>query len=135
MQARHYTWRQDVVEHALHLAPVTGTGGKPYLFGAGPNQRPIEIRDFHIMTTPVTQALWEHVMGSNPAERTGPRLPVENVSWDHITEPGGFLERTDRMAPGEPLQTAEVDAYTRGGDQSTEPAWPLRHVRQCLGMV
>jgi formylglycine-generating enzyme required for sulfatase activity len=93
MQPLSYSWRQNGVEHVLHFAPVAGTGGKPYLFGAGPNQRLIEIRDFHIMSTPVTQALWAHVMGSNPAERTGARLPVENVSWDHITEPGGFLER------------------------------------------
>ena len=72
--------------------PVAGTAGRPYLFGAEPTRRPIEIRDFHVMSTPVTQALWTRVMGSNPAERDQPRHPVENVSWDHITGAGGFLD-------------------------------------------
>jgi hypothetical protein len=36
-------------------------------------------------STPVTQALWTHVMGSNPAVRPDLRSPVENVSWDDIT--------------------------------------------------
>jgi hypothetical protein len=32
-------------------------------------------------------------MGDNPALQRDPRCPVENVSWEHITEPGGFLDR------------------------------------------
>jgi formylglycine-generating enzyme len=32
-------------------------------------------------------------MGENPAVRRDPRCPVENVSWERITEPGGFLDR------------------------------------------
>ena len=54
-------------------------GGTPYLFGVGPNRRPIEVRDFRIATTPVTQALWLHVMGSNPSTRRELLCPVENV--------------------------------------------------------
>ena len=44
-------------------------------------------------TTPVTQALWLHVMGQNPAKFEDLKSPVENVSWDHISAPGGFLDR------------------------------------------
>src|SRR4051812_19001211 len=93
MERSVYTWSDNGLEHELRLVPVTGTAGTPYLFGRTPNQQPIEIRDFHIATTPVTQALWTHVMGSNPAARTDPRAPVENISWEHITGTGGFLER------------------------------------------
>ena len=89
-----YKWRADDNEHELRLVRVPGTEGTPYLFGAGESRRPIELREFLIATTQVTQALWTHVMGSNPAVGgRGPRRPVENVSWDDITEPGGFLER------------------------------------------
>jgi formylglycine-generating enzyme required for sulfatase activity len=93
MQTLNYTWRGDDGEHELRFAPVAGTAGKPYLFGAEPNRRPIEIRDFHMSTTPVTQALWTRVMGSNPETRAHLRRPVDKVSWDHITGDGGFLQR------------------------------------------
>src|SRR5882672_2547829 len=72
-----YEFRAGDAEHELRLVPVPGTKGTPYLFGAGPNRRPIEVRDFHIAITPVTQALWMHVMGSNTAERSDLRRPVE----------------------------------------------------------
>lgn len=90
---RAYRWRADGAEHELRLVRVPGTGGTPYLFGAGANRLPVHVRDFHIGTTPVTQALWMHVMGTNPAARPDPRCPVENVSWDQITGSGGFLDR------------------------------------------
>jgi len=93
MRTLSYKWHADDAEHELRLVPVPGTAGKPYLFGAGPNRRAIEIPDLHFMSTPLTQALWTHVTGSNPAERKGARHPVENVSWDDITAAGGFLDR------------------------------------------
>jgi formylglycine-generating enzyme len=34
-----------------------------------------------VMETPVTQALWEAVMGENPSHFKGDALPVEQVSW------------------------------------------------------
>src|SRR5688500_1596508 len=94
MEALTYTWRADGEAHELRLVRVAGTQGQPYLFGAGENRRPIEVREFYIATTQVTQALWTHVMGSNPAVgRPGPRRPVYNGSWEHIAGPGGFLDR------------------------------------------
>ncbi len=93
MQGPHYTWHAGEAEHELRLVPVPGTAGRPYLFGREPNRRPIEVRAFHMMTTPVTQALWTHIMGSNPVGRDEPLHPVTNVSWHQITGPGGFLDR------------------------------------------
>ena len=93
-----YKWRAGDAEHELRVVPVPGTKGTPYLFGADPNRRPIEIRDFHITTTPVTLALWMHVMGSNPAVRPHLRRPVEKVSWDDIDGAGGFLDRINSSA-------------------------------------
>jgi formylglycine-generating enzyme required for sulfatase activity len=88
-----YKWRADGAEHELQLVPVPGTAGKPYLFSHGPKRPSIDIHGFHIASTPVTQALWLRVMGSNPAVRSELRCPAENISWDPINGAGGFLER------------------------------------------
>ena len=93
VSARVYTWRDGEEKHELRLVHVPGTGGHRYVFGTGAERRSIQVRDFHIGATPVTQALWTHVMGSNPSAHKGARHPVENISWDQITGPGGFLER------------------------------------------
>jgi formylglycine-generating enzyme required for sulfatase activity len=45
----------------------------------------------------VTQAQWEAVMGRNPSHFKGSNLPVEVVSWDDISQPGGFLEKANRQ--------------------------------------
>jgi formylglycine-generating enzyme required for sulfatase activity len=102
-----YEWREDGALYDVRLVHVPGTEGTPYLFGAGPNRRPIEVRDFRIATTPVTQALWLHVMGSNPSTRRELLCPVENVSWDDITGPGGFLDRIN--AGGIPAALGSAD--------------------------
>lgn len=106
---RTYRWRTADADQALDFVHVPGTQGTPYLFGGGHERPPIEIGDFHIGTTPVTQALWRHVMGSNPAAHVDLRCPVENVSWIHVTEPGGFLDR---------INASEVLEAAAGGDRA-----------------
>jgi len=86
-------WRDGGVEHELRLVPVPGTRGAPFPFGRGERTVPVEIADYHLLATPVTQELWAHVMGENPATHVAARHPVENVSFDHVTGPGGFLDR------------------------------------------
>lgn len=51
-------------------APHPVTLSKPFLMGE----------------TPVTQELWEAVMGANPAKFAGPKRPVEQVSWNEASE-------------------------------------------------
>jgi hypothetical protein len=104
-----YEWGAGGVEHQLRLVQVPGTNGKPYLFGADPDRRPVEVHDFHIATTPVTQALWMHVMDSNPSVRPDLRCPVENVSWDQITGASGFLER---------INSSSILAVIAGADRA-----------------
>jgi formylglycine-generating enzyme required for sulfatase activity len=91
-----YRWRADDGEHELRLVPVPGTGGTPYLFGKEPNRRPVEIRDFHMMSVPVTRAFWTHVTGSKGAAQGEPLRPVACVSWDQITAEDGFLDRINK---------------------------------------
>ena len=93
-----YEWPHGKERHAIRFVRVEGTNGTPYLFGTGLERIPVELREFWIGTTPVTQALWTQVMGSNPAARPDPLCPAENVSWLAITKAGGFLDRLNQGA-------------------------------------
>ena len=51
----------------------------------GPQHTVTLTQPFYMMTTEVTQAQWEAVMGSNPSRFSGcPNCPVETVSWDDV---------------------------------------------------
>lgn len=93
METLTYSWRSGAEELALHMVPVPGTNGRPFRFGNPARHRSIEVPAFYIAATPVTQALWLHVMNDNPAVQQDPTCPVENVSWNDIVLPGGFLDR------------------------------------------
>ncbi|MBC7784639.1 MAG: SUMF1/EgtB/PvdO family nonheme iron enzyme [Burkholderiales bacterium] len=52
-------------------------------FGSTESQHRVAIpRDFQMSTTEITQAQWQAVMGNNPSNFKGEKLPVENVSWN-----------------------------------------------------
>lgn len=53
--------------------------------------------DFYLGAYPITQALYEHVMGENPSAFKGPQRPVEQVSWNDIKQPDGFMEKLEGM--------------------------------------
>jgi formylglycine-generating enzyme required for sulfatase activity len=89
-----YTWKDGDAERTLALVRVEGTGGQPYRFGEGSDLRQLDVQDFFMATTPVTQSFWAHVMGeAHRCGRTGPMLPLVNVSCDELTRPGGFFDR------------------------------------------
>ena len=51
----------------------------------GPQHQVTLTQPFYMMTTEVTQAQWETVMGSNPSGFSGcSTCPVEQVSWDDV---------------------------------------------------
>ncbi len=54
-------------------------------------------RGYWLGETPVTQALWEAVMGANPSRFKSADRPVETVSWDDSME---FVTRLNGLAPG-----------------------------------
>jgi formylglycine-generating enzyme required for sulfatase activity len=91
MSSLSYGWENG----EFTLVHVQGTRGDPYTFGDPPDVLAVEVGDFFIGTVPVTQAFWDHIAGAenNPAVHRGSDLPVENVSWDSLTQPDGFLER------------------------------------------
>jgi formylglycine-generating enzyme required for sulfatase activity len=54
----------------------------------------VELGDYYICETAVTQALWIAVMGNNPSWYEGDELPVENISWNDASE---FVKRLGEL--------------------------------------
>lgn len=57
----------------------------------------VTISPFYMMTTEVTQAQWQAVMGSNPSYFKGDNLPVEQVFWEDVKD---FIEKLNQKDPG-----------------------------------
>lgn len=75
----------------------------------------VQISDYYIGETEVTQELWEAVMGHNRSAFQGnPQHPVENISW---SETAVFLTRLNRLCCGNfDLPTeAQWEYAARGG--------------------
>jgi len=63
----------------------------------GPQHRVTITKGFWLFDTPVTQAMWQAVMGENPSEFQSPKRPVENVSWHDAHT---FMEKMNQVIPG-----------------------------------
>ena len=77
----------------------------------------VTLDTFSIGETEVTQALWEAVMGKNPSEFKGNRLPVESVCWKDCQN---FIEKLNKKTGLQfrlPTE-AEWEYAARGGNKS-----------------
>jgi formylglycine-generating enzyme required for sulfatase activity len=74
-----------------------------------PRHKVILTRDFLMGKYPVTEALWESVMGSNPSHFKGVNKPVEKVSWFDVVEFCNKLSKREGLEP----------AYTINGENVT----------------
>ena len=64
---------------------------------------PVRLSDYWLCEYPVTQAVWETVMGANPSYFKGATRPVERVSWNDIaakTNVNNFLSKLNTMTEG-----------------------------------
>ena len=80
------------VDYAFRWCPFgTFTMGSPASEAErynGETQHKVALsRGFWLLETPVTQGMWESVMGANPSHFKGSKnLPVDSVSWDDCQE-------------------------------------------------
>lgn len=61
---------------AFRMLPIEGGS-----FTMGETNIQHKVADFYLAEFPVTQDLWEYIMGNNPSYFKGKRRPVECVSW------------------------------------------------------
>jgi formylglycine-generating enzyme required for sulfatase activity len=87
------------ISYTFPFVFVQGNPGQPYRFGLENNQLKVTVNSFFISKYPVTQILWKHIMGDDPAFAKGDNRPVENVSYNEIVQEGGFLQRLQALAP------------------------------------
>lgn len=59
-------------------------GGESYWSDAKPEHL-VSLDDFNLCRYPVSQKLWEEVMGEKPSRFQNPNWPVEEISWYLIT--------------------------------------------------
>ncbi|HMI05847.1 MAG TPA: formylglycine-generating enzyme family protein [Pedobacter sp.] len=85
------------INYSFPMVFVEGTENTPYLFG-DLTKKGISIEGFLISKFPVTQRLWKFITGNNPSYFAGPDRPVENVSFDDITQKNGFLNKLNLAA-------------------------------------
>ncbi|MBL7816241.1 MAG: formylglycine-generating enzyme family protein [Saprospiraceae bacterium] len=91
--------------HQFSMIAIEGNmDGEPFEMGGESgydDSKPIhkvKLSDYWLGEYPVTQALWEVVMGSNPSNFKGANRPVERVAWNDIVH--DFLPKLNKMTEG-----------------------------------
>ncbi len=117
-------FRNSLGMEFVYISPGTFLMGSPEGEpGRRRNETQHEVKlttGFYLQTTPVTQGVWEQVMGDNPAHFMdgGADCPVECVSWHDVQ---AFIETLNHMerAPRYRLPTeAEWEYACRAGSKS-----------------
>ncbi|MBT1697352.1 formylglycine-generating enzyme family protein [Fulvivirgaceae bacterium PWU4] len=99
------------INYRFPLTFVKGTGETTYLFGDG-DKVGIHVNDFFISKFQITQKLWEYIMGNSPSHFGGQDKPVENVSFNDITQKSGFLDKLNLITGDEYKLTFRLPSET-----------------------
>jgi formylglycine-generating enzyme required for sulfatase activity len=121
-------------DRSLRCLPVpagTFLMGEPYYqcphWQEDPPHRVTLTRSFYMSETPITQEIYEAVMGTNPSRLKGPKLPVHNVSCADVYKFCQILsQKTGRKV--RPPTAAEWEYAARIG--TSNPTFPEKYAEQ-----
>ena len=129
----------DGVEQRLRWIPpgafmMGSPGGEPGRSDQEGPQHLVQIPEgYWLFSTPVTQALYEAVMGDNPSRFKSPDRPVEQVSFG---DAAAFLAKINERIPGLDLRLpseAEWEYSARGGYEHKLYPWEGPYLRNSKG--
>lgn len=75
--------QEEQVDPILKLIEMVPVKGGTFRMG---DKFEVTLSDYVIGKYPVTQKLWQVVMGNNPSHFKGDDLPVENISWNNCQQ-------------------------------------------------
>jgi formylglycine-generating enzyme required for sulfatase activity len=93
--------------------------------GGRPDETPhtVSIGEFYLDATPVSQELYERVMGVNPSKHKGRNNPVERTQWTDAVRFCNRCSERDGLTPCYDLDTWECDFDADGYRLPTEAEW------------
>lgn len=83
----------------------------------------VQVPEFLISATEVTQADYERVTGQNPSAYRGARRPVENVSWWDAIRYCNLLSIAEKLEPCYDLTTGRCDRTRNGYRLPSDAEW------------
>jgi formylglycine-generating enzyme required for sulfatase activity len=124
-------------EPVVRALPVVAskTGGDLVLIPAGtftmgdssgrPDEtpHPVSVNSFYLDKVPVTQELYEKVMGVNPSKRKVPTNPVERTQWTDAVRFCNKCSELEGLTPCYNLDTWECNFTADGYRLPTEAEW------------
>jgi formylglycine-generating enzyme required for sulfatase activity/Tol biopolymer transport system component len=93
--------------------------------GGRPDQTPhtVSVSGFYLDRTPVTQELYEKVVGVNPSKRKESHNPVERTQWTDAARFCNRCSEIDGLTPCYDLQTWQCNFQADGYRLPTEAEW------------
>jgi formylglycine-generating enzyme required for sulfatase activity len=93
--------------------------------GGRPDEAPhtVSVSSFYLDTYPVTQELYEKVMGVNPSKHRGKKNPVERTQWTDAVRFCNRSSEREGLTPCYDLDTWECDFNANGYRLPTEAEW------------